>query len=195
MTIKVKINIATVDNYLLMLATFLAFVADKLYNPNLALAILIAGAIVKAIGSALIEGETIGQNLDNVALACGAALAAVIGYFGTATTYVMGAYSVSGVTIAFYVMVAAYMLKAVGSAYVRGDSISQNLDNIALAAVSTLAVIFPAYGFYLLAFATVLKAMGSNGLRGIVTAAEQVISSLPNASTAPTPTTSQTTAT
>ncbi len=177
--IKVKINVSTLDNYLLIIATFIALIVDKLANPQLALFVLIVGAVIKAVGSALIEGESLVQNLDNVALAVGAALAGVIGLIGDAE-------------LAIAVMVAAYILKAVGSAYMRGDSISQNLDNIALAVVSAMAPVFPAYGFYLLAAATLLKAMGSNGLRNIIPAVEGIIDSLPNvnaqtSSTAPAP--------
>jgi cytosine/uracil/thiamine/allantoin permease len=121
-TKKLQINIATLDNYLLIIATFLALVVDKLANPELALSVLIVGAVIKAVGSALIEGESLGQNLDN----------------------------------------------------------------IALAVVSALAPVFPAYGFYLISAATLLKAIGSNGLRNIIPAAESIISSLPTASTAST---------
>ena len=172
-TKKLQINIATLDNYLLIIATSLALVVDKLVNPELALSLLIVGAVIKAVGSALIEGESLGQNLDNVALAVGVAFAGVIGLIGIAQ-------------VALYVMVAAYVLKAVGSAYQRGDSVSQNLDNIALAVVSALALVFPAYGFYLISAATLLKAIGSNGLRNIIPAVESIISSLPTVSTAST---------
>ena len=85
---------------------------------------------MKSAASALIESESLAQNTDNVLFGIEGALGslvAVIGYTSVATA----------------VMVTGFLLKAVASAYQRGDSISQNLDNIALAALPAVATAMP----------------------------------------------------
>lgn len=168
---KIKVNITTIDNYLLIVAAFLATIAAELGGLSLGLAVLGIGSLIKAVGSALIEGESLGQNLDNVALGVAGALTSMLALIGDPT-------------IATAVMVIGFILKSIGSLYQRGDSISQNLDNIALGSFAIIAAVLPAYGlgaysYYVLAVGALVKAIGSNGLRTTIAAMPPTVSATP----------------
>ena len=128
------------------------------------------GSIIKAVGIALIKGESLAQNIDKFARRCWRSRKPRRGDRLPIDRY--GGYG--------------YWFPVEGCGeYQRGDSISQNLDNITLAVLTAVAAVMPAYwlsaySFYALAFAGLVKAIGSNGLRNIV--------SLATSAPAPTPT-------
>ena len=117
---------SSVDNYILVAAGVLAAVAASINDISTAFIVLAVGMILKATASAIYPNATLADNLDNIALAAAGALA-------TLTTLT------NNQTWALSIMATGGFLKAVGSAYTRGANISDNIDNVILAATTALS--------------------------------------------------------
>ena len=147
-----------IDNYILLVASFLSALSAGIGEPTVALIVLAIGMILKAIGSSIDPKYTIVENVDNFALALAGVFAILVTLLAPNTTLTVG------------IMIAGFLLKGIGSAYIRGGSLAQNVDNIILASgVSISAVLtgfgFIQYAFYVTAIAGFLKAILSNYLR------------------------------
>ena len=123
-----------VDNYILVVATFLGLIAYTFSNPTIAFGIIAAGLLMKAIVSAIDPTVTSIQNLDNVALG----IAAILALLADSPL-------LSNPTVALYLIVAGSFIKAVASAYTRGLDVGTNVDNIIFALGSAFSAAFIAF--------------------------------------------------
>ena len=150
----------SIDNYLLVVFTFIAGIAGLMEGSQYAIYILSIGLLMKAILSAIDPTAKIMDNLDNIALALVSALAILVTAAGNTA-------------IGFGFMVAGGLIKAILSAVQRGVSIEVNLDNVTLAIATFVSGILATLGytqasFMALGFGTLMKGMFSTYFRGLV---------------------------
>jgi hypothetical protein len=145
-SLDLKLKWSSVDNYILVAAGVLAAVAAGINDVSAAFIVLAVGMILKATASAIYPNATLTDNLDNIALATAGVLA-------TLTTLT------NNPTWALAIMAAGGFLKAVGSAYTRGANISDNIDNVILAATTALSGSLLYFG--LAQYAFIIASMGA----------------------------------
>ena len=129
-------NMRLIDNLMLIVGTFLAGIVGFFEGTQIALVIFAVAALLKAIFSAIDPEIPILSihNIDNIILGVSAGLAATL-----AVTH--------DATIAFWLMVAGGMAKAIGSAIDRQGSTIVNVDNVLMAIFTFVAGILASLGY------------------------------------------------